>query len=481
MATENVKWTDDKFYAMQKEVLASWPTGAEVDFEEAVEYHKKNMMERNVAKRLARARAEGDTLIQPRSGISPVSACIKLLQFLQEEGLCDISSTSVDSYTRANRYESAEEAYQKSEAEGRSYLNGLPVCNVGVKKLRTLVEALKNPMDLRTSSVDARLSAEISLAAGYSAFIHGQVCTTMHYHKDAKLATATEYYQYIFRLMGKYTERGIPMCGDVFGTFSNVGVPQSFIFANVVVEALTAAEQGVKDIMVNVIMQGNMVQDAAGTSVLREIVEEYLERFGHSDVNVYVVANQWTGPYPADFQGAYAIDAINTVAAVMGGADSMMIKAIDQGVALPTKENNAAGLRFTRKMIDYLKKQKAKIGGETFELERAMIIKETKQLVEFMIQLGEGDPILGCVKAYDACIMESPFSSNKNYNHSKVLVARDLNGFCRYYDSGDLPFTRDIKEYHKAKLEERIAKEGRRMDDISLVSDSILALSRGTL
>ena len=481
MTVKNEKWSDERFYAMQKDVLSTWHTGAEVDFDEAVAYHKEKMADRNVARRLERARAEGDTLIQPRSGISPISACIELFKYLQDEGLCDISSTSVDSYTRANWYDKAEEAYQKSEKEGRSYLNGLPVCNVGVKKLRTLVEALNNPMDLRTSSVDARLSAEISLAAGYSAFIHGQVCTTMHYHKNAQLSVATEYYQYLYRLMGKYTEAGVPMCADVFGTFSNVGVPQSFVFANVVVEALTAATQGIKDIMVNVILQGNIVQDMAGTSVLREIVEEYLERFGYPDVNIYVAANQWTGPYPADYQGAYALDAINTIAAVMGGADTMMIKAIDQGVALPTKENNAAALRFTRKMIDYLKHQKTKIGGEELEIERAMTIKETKQLVDFMTDMGDGDLVLGCVKAYDAGIMESPFSSNRNYNHSKVLVARDSHGFCRYYDTGDLPFTRDIKAFHRGKLEERIKTEGRKDDDIALVADSILALSRGTI
>ncbi|MDR0616885.1 MAG: hypothetical protein LBG29_08760, partial [Synergistaceae bacterium] len=160
MAVKNEMWSDEKFCAVRKEVLGSWPTGAEVDFDEAVEYHKKNMHDRNVARRLARARAEGDTLTQPRSGISPISACIELFKYLQDEGLCDISSTSVDSYTRGNRYDKAEEAYGKSEREGRSYLNGLPVCNVGVRKLRGLVEELKNPMDLRTSSVDARLSAE---------------------------------------------------------------------------------------------------------------------------------------------------------------------------------------------------------------------------------------------------------------------------------------------------------------------------------
>ena len=475
------KWSDEKFYHMRKEVLASWPTGAEVDIEDGIAYHKQFMQERNCAKRLARARAEGDTLIQPRSGISPISSCIELFLYLQEEGLCDISSTSVDSYTRGNRYEAAGEAYKKSEADNHSYLNGLPVCNLGVKKLRTLVEALKNPMDLRTSSVDARLSAEIALAAGYSAFIHGQVCTTMHYNKGVSLEQATEWYQYVFRLMGKYCEAGIPICGDVFGTFSNVGVPQSFIFANVVVEALTAAAQGIKDIMVNVIMQGNVIQDIAGAQVLRGLVEEYLEKLGYGDVNIYVVANQWTGPYPPEFAAAYAIDAMNTFSAVVGGADTMMIKAVDQGLALPTKENNAAGLRFTRRMIDYLKRQKISFSSERLETEKYYIIKETKQLVDFMLNIGDGDLVAGCVKAYDDQIMESPFSSNKNYNHSKVMCARDKYGACRYLEFGDLPFTKDIKQFHSACLRERIDSEGYKDEEVRLISDSILALSRYTI
>jgi methylaspartate mutase epsilon subunit len=477
MKLENKKLTEGQFNKMRKEVLATWHTGKEVDIDEAVEYHKKNMSDRNVVRRLQRARAEGDTLIQPRSGISPIAACIELFKYLQDEGLCDISSTSVDSYTRANRYEDCEEAFQKSEREGRSYLNGLPVVNVGVKKLRGLVEALKNPMELRTSAVDARMSAEVALAAGYSAFIHGPICPTMHYHKNAKLAKACEYYQHLFRLMGVYTEKGVPMAADVFGTFSNVGVPQSFVFANVVIEALAAAAQGVKCVMVNTIMQGNLVQDTASTMVLRGIVEEYLERFGYEDVEVFVVANHWTGPYPADPQAAYAIDALNTVAAVMGGADTMMIKSIDQGVALPSKENNAAALRFTRKMINYLKKQKVKIGGDDLELEKAMTIKETKQLVEKMLEMGDGDPLVGAVNAYEAGVMESPFSSNKNYNHGKVMVARDSVGRCRYYDVGGLPFTKDIIQFHKDRLNQRIVKENREKGDISLISDSILSLS----
>jgi len=478
MQLANKMLTNDQFEKIRKEVLSTWHTGKEVDIDEAVKYHKDYMSERNVVKRLQKARFEGDTLIQPRSGISPISACITLLKHLQDEGLCDISSTSVDSYTRANRYKDCEKAYQKSESERRSYLNGLPVVNVGVKKLRKLVESLKNPMELRTSAVDARMSAEISLAAGYSAFIHGPICPTMHYHKNAKLKKACEYYQHLFRLLGVYTEKGIPMAADIFGTFSNVGVPQSFVFANVVIEALGAAAQGVKSIMVNTIMQGNLVQDTASTMVLKGIVEEYLERFGFYDVEIFTVSNHWTGPYPTDPKAAYALDAINTVAAVMGGADLIMVKSIDQGVALPSKESNAAALRFTRRMIDYLKKQKVKFGGDDLELEKAMTIKEAKQLVEKMLEMGNGDPLVGAVNAYEAGVMESPFSSNKNYNRGKVMVARDSEGRCRYYDVGDLPFTKDIIQFHKEKLNKRIANEKRDKEDISLISDSILSLSK---
>ena len=478
---KNEKLSDEQFQAIRKEVLESWPTGAEVDIDEAVEYHKLHMADRNVPKRFLRARAEGDILIQPRAGISPINACIDLLQHLQDEGLADILPTSVDSYTRANRYKDCEEALGKSEREGRSFLNGLPVVNYGVKNLRKLVESLKNPMELRTSSVDARLSAEISLAAGYSAFIHGPICPTMHYHKNAKLGKAAEYYQHIFRLLAVYTEKGVPMTADVFGTFSNVGVPQSFIFSNVIIEALMAAAQGVKYIWPNVIMQGNLVQDVAATQVLPGLVQDYLEKFGYKDITLMTIANHWTGPYPIDPQGAYALDAINTVAAVLGNADQIMVKSLDQGLALPAKEANGAALRFTRLMIDYLKKQKVTIGGDDLELEKAMIIKETRQLVDKMLEMGDGDPIVGAVNAYEAGVMESPFSSNVNYNRGKVMVARDSEGRCRYYDIGDLPLSKDIVKFHQEKLKDRIQKEKREEDDINLITDSILSLSRGYL
>jgi methylaspartate mutase epsilon subunit len=476
MNLANTRLSDEQYKEMRKEVLSSWPTGKDVDIDEAISFHKSLPPEQNAVKRMLKARDEGDILIQPRAGISPLDACIDLLQHLQDDGRADILPTSTDSYTRANRYKACEDALRKSEQEGRSYLNGLPVVNYGVQDCRKLVQSLKVPLELRTSAPDNRLSVDIALTAGYSASIHGPICVTMHYSKNYRLATSIRYYQYVFRLMAEYTDRGVPVAADVFGVFSNVGVPQSLVFSAVVIEALIAAAQGVKHIWVNTIMQGNLVQDTASTQVLPLIVSEYLQKCGYHDITLMTVANHWTGPYPEDPRAAYALDAINTIAAVLGNANMIMVKSTDQGVALPSKDANANALKFTRVMVDYLKKQRTTIGGDDLELEKRMIIKETRELVDKMLEMGDGDPAVGAVNAFESGIMESPFSSNMHYSQGLVMVARDNRGICRYYDVGKLPFSKDIIEFHAEKLKSR--RENAGAEEISLIIDSILALSR---
>ncbi len=471
------KLNDQEFHDMRKTVLNSWPTGVGLDLDEAIAYQKQVPPERNMVYRFLRAKEEGDILTQPRAGVSPLESCMDLFKHLQDEGKADILPTSTDAYTRANRYENAEEAVKKSEQEGRSYLNGLPVVNYGVDGCRRLFESLKVPMELRSSAPDNRLSVEITLASGYTASIHGPICTTMHYSKNYRLAKAMEYYQYTFRLMGEYTARGIPVAADVFGLFSNVGVPQSLVFAAQVIEVLQAAVQGVKYIWLNVIMQGNLVQDTASTQVLPMIMEEYLKQFGFDDVTVMTVSNHWTGPYPEDNRSAYALDAINTVAAVMGGANQIMVKSVDQGRHLPSKEANANALKFTRAMIDYLKNQRTQVGGDELAFEKEMIIKETRQLADKILEMGDGDPLIGAVNAFESGVIEGPFSSNMYYNKGSIMFARDSTGICRYYDFGNLPFSAEIIDFHTERLKRRKEKE-HRTDDIGIITDSILSLSR---
>ena len=114
----------DELQEERTAVLASWPTGKEVDLDEAVEYHRKMPQELNFGMRLLQAKGEGKTLSQPRAGVADLNSHRELLLFLQNEGGADLLPTTIDSYTRQNRYEEAEKGLAESVREGRSLLNG---------------------------------------------------------------------------------------------------------------------------------------------------------------------------------------------------------------------------------------------------------------------------------------------------------------------------------------------------------------------
>ncbi|MCJ7691521.1 MAG: methylaspartate mutase subunit E, partial [Clostridiaceae bacterium] len=90
MELKNQKWTNDEFFEVRKEVLNQWPTGKEVDLEEAIEYNKKIPDHKNFAKKLVKAKEEGITLAQPRAGVALIDKHIELLNFLEQVGGADL-------------------------------------------------------------------------------------------------------------------------------------------------------------------------------------------------------------------------------------------------------------------------------------------------------------------------------------------------------------------------------------------------------
>ena len=82
MDIQNKKLSNDVFYKERAEVLTQWPTGKDVDLEEAIAYHKAMDESRSFAKKLSNAKKEGRTLVQPRAGVPVVEEHIKLLQYL---------------------------------------------------------------------------------------------------------------------------------------------------------------------------------------------------------------------------------------------------------------------------------------------------------------------------------------------------------------------------------------------------------------
>ena len=72
-----------------------------------------------------------------------------------------------------------------------------------------------------------------------------------------------------------------------------------------------------------------------------------------------------------------------------------------------------------------------------------------------------------------------PFAPSR-FNAGKLLPARDNEGAIRLLEVGNLPFTQDLKDFHRKKLEERGAFEKRPVS-FQMVVDDVYAIGKGFL
>lgn len=478
MQIKNQKLTNDAFFAEREEVLKQWPTGKGVDLKEAVEYQKKIPASKRFGHVLAKGVEKKVTLIQPRAGVAITNEHIQLLRYLETEGEADLLPTTVDSYTRLNRYTEAQTGIDKSKETGRSMLNGFPIVNYGVQVCRDVTSALKKPVQVRHGTPDARLLTEISIAGGFTSYEGGGISYNIPYSKDHSLEKTISHWQYTDRLVGFYEEAGVTINREPFGPLTGTLIPASISNSVAVIEALLAATQGVKDITVGYGQCGNLIQDVAAIRALTKVCREYLDKYGFHDVKITTVFHQWMGGFPQDEAKAFGVISWGAATAALAKATKVIVKTPHEAMGVPTKEANAAGLRATKQVISMLRDQDLR-GIPAVLTESAIIEEETKCILNRVEELGQGDYAVGTVAAFEAGVLDIPFAPSK-YNAGKVLPARDNMGAIRLLEMGNLPFTKDLKDFHRAKLEER-GKEEKRPVNFQMVIDDVYAIGKGFL
>ncbi|MDY6121588.1 MAG: methylaspartate mutase subunit E [Porphyromonas sp.] len=478
MEIKNKKLSDDVFFAERKEVLQHWPTGAGVNFEEAVEYQKSIAKDKRFGNKLQEADRAGLTLIQPRAGVALYTEHIKLLQFLESEGGADLLPSTVDSYTRLNRYTEAETGIEKSKASGRSMLNGFPIVNYGVDICRAVTSSLKNPVQVRHGTPDARLLTEISIAGGFTSYEGGGISYNIPYSKNHSLEHTIAYWQYADRLVGMYEEAGVSINREPFGPLTGTLIPPCISNAVAVIETLLAAEQGVKDITVGYGQCGNLIQDVAALRSLRQLTKEYLDRYGYEGVKITTVFHQWMGGFPQDEAKAFGVISWGSAAAALAKATKVIVKTPHEAMGVPTMEANAAGLRATKQVISMLRDQDF-TSIPAVIAESDIIVEETRCILEKVIEIGNGDLAVGTVRAFEAGVLDIPFAPSR-YNAGKVMPARDNFGAVRILEMGNLPLNKDLIDFHRAKLEERARSEKRNVS-FNMVIDDVYAIGKGFL
>ncbi|MFC1942416.1 methylaspartate mutase subunit E [Chloroflexota bacterium] len=475
----NERLSDEEFFKEREEVLAEWPTGKDVDLDEAIEYHKQLPDSKVYARKLAEAKRNGDTLIHSFNGAPTVEWQIELVKHLVEEGGADLCTTHIDAFTRNHMFQRAEDALKESIKLGRATLNGFPIIIHGVAETRKLIEAYAVPAQISGCSCDWRLNAEIAFASGHNSICAGPFFPFFTYNRDTSIETSIRNWQYLYRLIGYYEERGAPILSRPDGT-GIILTPQCLSNACRIIESLMAAKQGVKRVSLNSMVGGNLAQDLANAEIFPRLGREYLDRFGYEDVEIFTMTLSINGRYPYDPARAFAVLSSGPLIAALAGLQESCIFTIDEGHEIPRKENNAASIRCGKMVINLYKGQKLGLEQlEAVKIEARMLEMETRAIIDKVIELGEGDVVVGSVRAVEAGAIDVPFSTARGAAR-RIIGVRDAQGAGRFFDTGNLPFNKEIIDFHKEKIAERGRNQNREVSYDEVIRD-ITSISEGQL
>ena len=461
MELRNKKLTHDEFMTERHQVLQTWETGKDVEnFEDGVKYQQSIPDKKRFSLALLKADQEGKTLSQPRAGVALMDEHIALLKTLQEE--CDLLPSTIDAYTRLNRYEEAAVGIQKSIEAGTSKLNGLPVVNHGVAACRRMTESLEKPI----------------MASGFTSYEGGGISYNIPYAKRVTLEKSIRDWQYCDRLMGLYEENGIRINREPFGPLTGTLIPPFMSHSVAIIEGLLALEQGVKSITVGYGQVGSLTQDIAAIQALRELSHEYFHNHGFDDYELSTVFHQWMGGFPEDEAKAFSVIAWGAAVAGMSGATKVITKSPHEAFGIPTAAANAQGLKASRQMLNMVSDQKFPQCAAV-EQEVDLIKSEVRAVLKKVFELGNGDIARGTVLAFEAGVLDVPFAPAA-CNAGKILPVRDNTGAIRILEAGAVPLPKDILALHHDYVAERAHFEGRKpsfqmvIDDINAVSHSKL-------
>ena len=471
-----MKIEEKEFLASRPAVLASWPTGAEVDLGEAVEYQHGIPPNRQFALKMAEAARDQKVLLQPRAGVALTDEHIELLRFLQDDS--DLLPTTIDAYTRLNKYAEAQKGIEQSVAAGHSLLNGFPAVNHGLRACRRVVESLDKPVEIRHGTPDARLLAEITMAAGFTSFEGGGISYNIPYAKKVPLEHSIACWQYVDRLVGYYEDRGVRINREPFGPLSGTLVPPFISHAVAILEGLLALEQGVRSLTLGYGQLGNLTQDAAAMISLRSLAEEYFHYYGFRDYELSTVFHQWMGGFPEDESQAFGVIGWGAAAGALAKATKIIVKTPHEAMGIPTREANRQGIRCSRQMVNMLADQHV---HENLELhdEVELIKREVHSVLGAALELGKDNFADAACRAFAAGLIDVPFAPAA-CNRGKLMPVRDNHGAVRILDPGQVPLTRDILATHQAAIQTRADYE-HRTPSFQMVVDDIYAIGKGKL
>jgi methylaspartate mutase epsilon subunit len=458
------------------EVLQHWPTGqGALDLRDNAGFLKGRLS-------LAAAEVEVATrkrpmLVQPRTGVASPGEQLALFSAMAMAG-ATVLSYQIDSLTRNNDYAEAAEGIRHSREAGVSTINGFPAVNHGVPVLRRIALNVDRPLQFRHSTRDPRLLAEIGFAGGVSGFEGGAICYNIPYYKDYPLADAIKNWRYVDRLVGRYFDKfGLILHREFFGVLTGTLIPPCLAIATGILEALLAAQQGVRALGIGYAEQGWRAQDIAAVRSIPKLAKRVLDNFGYGHVSVGAVFHQYMAAFPNDVEKARQLICGSAATAQLSMAVRLLTKTPAEAVRIPSMADNLDGLALVAAGMSEALPDTA--NERSIREEEGWIEREVMAILDRVIEIGRGNVGSGIIGAFKSGAIDIPFAPSR-YNLGEAITARDSNGAVRFLSCGRLPLPPDVKQFHAECMTGRLRRS--RVDerhDYRVIEEDLLRIARG--
>lgn len=470
------KIQENEFFEKREELLKNLKFDSYLDLKAAIKFHTCLPESKNFVKKLKKGIKENKILTQIATNSTLLEHQIEQLLTLKEKNEIDFFSISVDSYTKENKFENAEKGIKESEKNNRSMLNGFPLVSYGIQKTRKIINEIDAPMQLKHGSTNPKILVEMALASGFSSIEGGAISHNIPLSKSVNLEESIKNWKYVDRLVAFYEECGISIHRESNALLTATLVPPAISNSIQILEALLAMEQGVKNISLASVHYGNLIQDIASIEALKEDMKFYCEEFAFDDININTVFYQWVGGFNNNAMKTYSLLSYGTFTAIMSKVDRIILRNPEDFSSnyLDISLTNTVELTKSMLKMNFYKEKQNLLG---IYVEKEQIRKETKEIIEKVIELSEGNLSKGIIRAFELGYIDIPFAPSK-YNLGKMMPVRDSEGMIRYLDCGNLPFSEETKKFNKEKIKIR-AKLENKEPSFQMTVDDIFALSNG--
>ncbi len=378
---------------------------------------------------VARARAAGTLVVQPRMGMSDPAAMRAGLLATRSAAATTVGTITLDSYTRTGEGAAARRAL----AEGVG-LNGYPITShrpgVTGAVLRGVADAAF-PVQVRHGSARPEKIFAALLAAGLHATEGGPVSYCLPYSRTP-LSEAVASWKRCCELLAASRGQGVdPQAEPHLETFGGCMMgqlcPPGLLIAISVLEGLFFRQNGLRSISLSYAQQASTSQDEEAVTALHRLAAEHLP-----DVDRHVVIYTYMGVYPQSPGGAQLLLDEAARLAVRTGAARLIVKTTAEAYRIPTVTENVRALESAA----------AVAAGESRRPPAAPVADtgihaEASALVEAVLGL---DPDVGraLVLAFARGYLDVPYCLHPD-NAGRARSRLDADGRLHWSDPGSMP------------------------------------------